>query len=308
MRTRIESAEVIVLIARTGPDADSLGSACAMYAHLLRLHKRVTLYCAGAAPAPRFACLPWSDKITSHWPEEADLAIAFGCGGTGGLGTVPNCPLIVIDHQNTDDTFGEIRLVEKAAGSTSAVLMSWFKAEEIKINPKMATAMYAGIAEASRGFMGRRTDAAVFAAAAELARSGADIAAVNQALFLRRPLSALRLKGRLLTALRLECDARIAVLTADRRMLAETGADADACDAVLDDALGLPTVEAALLLCEGEDGSVRGMLRADDAVDVSAVAAAFGGRSSLAPVFCVADTTADRLAETMVKTIEKELK
>ncbi|MHC3995390.1 DHH family phosphoesterase [Thiomicrolovo sp. ZZH C-3] len=308
MREAIEAAEHIALIAHVHPDADSLGSACAMYAHLLRLHKRVTLFCASETVDERLFCLPWADKITSRWSDAADLAIAFDCGDSDRLGVIPKCTLVNVDHHDSNDGFGHIKLIDKAAVSTTAVLLAWFTSEGIKINAKMATALYAGIAEDTLGFMSRRTDAGVFEMAAELARAGAEVAEVHRALFLRRPLSALRLKGMMFSGLALHSDARIALLEVPRTMLEQSGADETACDDVLQEVLGLPTVCVAVMLCERVPGAFKVSLRTDNGIDVGVIAEAFGGGGHpFASGFTAEGTTMERLAEKLIDIIEKEL-
>jgi len=307
MRARIEAAERIVLIAHLHPDADALGSACAMYAHLLRLRKQVTLFCASETIDRRLAFLPWSERATACWDERADLAIAFDCGAFERLGVVPECTLINIDHHSGNDGFGDVQLVDKEAVSTSAILMRWFKAEGIKINPKMATALYAGIADDTLGFMSKRSDASVFEMAAELARCGADLLTANHALFLRQPLSALRLKGVMLSQMELISEARIAVFKVSRQMLAHSGADPEACESALHESLGLPTVRAAMLLRERKDGSVKVSLRTDDGIDVGRIAAAFGGGGHHFASGFISGGTMESLAGQVIETIEKEL-
>lgn len=308
MRAHIDSAEDIVLIAHLHPDADSLGCACAMYAHLLRLQKPATLFCADETIDERLGCIPWSEAATSKWNEKADLAIAFDCGSYLRLGVRPHCRVINVDHHSSNDGFGDVQLMDTDAVSTASILTTWFKNEGIKINPKMATALYAGIADDTLGFMSRRTDGTVFETAAALAGSGADITAVNTALFRRRPLASLRLKGRLFSALRLISDGRICVIKVTRAMLEESGGAVSACDEVLSESLGLPTVRVALLLRERRDGSIKVSLRTDDGIDVHKIALAYGGGGHhYAAGFIASDIQIDLLADRLSETIVKEM-
>lgn len=309
MRTQIEAAEAIVLIAHVHPDADTLGSACAMYAHLLRLQKPVTLFCADDTIDERLSCIPWSEALTSKWNGKADLAIAFDCGSVSRLGVRPHCTLINVDHHSGNDGFGDMQLIDTDAVSTTSILTSWFRNEGIKINPKMATALYAGIADDTLGFMSRRTDGAVFETAAVLAQSGADVTAVNTALFRRRPLASLRLKARLFSALQLIRDGRISVIKVTRAMLEESGGAVSACDEALNESLGLPTVRVALLLRERRDGSIKVSLRSDDGIDVQKIALTYGGGGHHYAAGLIAsdiqmDLLTDRLTETIVKEME----
>ena len=308
MRARIEAAEHIALIAHIHPDADTMGSACSMYAHLLRLHKRVTLFCASAEIDRRLACIPWAEKTTTRWNGHADLAIAFDCGSPERLGLTPRCTLINIDHHTGNSGFGDVQMVDADAVSTTAILMRWFEQERISINAKMATALYAGIAEDTLAFMSRRTDAAVFEMAARAAALGADVNGVNHALFKYRPLSALRLKSLMFAEMELCCDARVVVMKVSREMMEHTGAEPQACESALHEALGLPTAQVALMLRERKDGSVKVSLRTDNGIDVGKIAAAFGGGGHhFASGFVAEDATLDTAAEQVITKIEKEL-
>ncbi len=308
MKTAIGNAERIVLIAHVNPDADSMGSACAMYAHLLRLRKKVTLFCASETIDSRLGFIPWSEKATARWDERADLAIAFDCGSYARLGVEPHCPLVNVDHHAGNEGYGDIVLVDPDAVSTTAVLYRWFSAEGIRLNPKMATALYAGLADDTDGFRSGRCDAAVFETAAALIRAGADSRSAAHALFVRRPLSALRLKGKMFETLELLCDGRLAVLEATRRMFEATGADAAACDDALNEAMGLPTVRAGVLLRERSDGSVKVSLRGTDGTDVGKIAASFGGGGHrFASGFTVTGEALSPVREAVVSILQKEL-
>ena len=308
MKQTIEEAERIVLLTHVNPDADSMGSACAMYAYLLRLQKKITLFCASQTIDTRLGCIPWSEKATSRYDEKADLAIAFDCASYARLGVSPECTLINVDHHATNEGYGDIQLVDTDAVSTTMVLYQWFEHEGLRINSKMATALYAGLADDTVAFMSRRTEASVFETAASLARAGADIHAVNLALFVRKPLSALRLKGLIFETMQLRLNGRAVVLKVSRQMLKRSGAQPEDCESALHEAMGLPTVSVALLLRERKDGSVKGSLRTDDGIDVSRIAAQFGGGGHpFAAGFVVEGEMMETLEAEVLTYIEKEL-
>ena len=73
----------------------------------------------------------------------------------------------------------------------------------MRVNPKMATALYAGLLDDSAAFTLGRTDRRAFEMAADLAGAGADIASCSRHLVQRVSLAATRLKGILLQELRL---------------------------------------------------------------------------------------------------------
>jgi phosphoesterase RecJ-like protein len=273
----IEKAEHIVLIAHVNPDADSLGSASAMYTYLLRQEKKVTLFCATERVDPRLVFLPWFDRMRHHFPAKADLAISFDCGAYKRLGVTPGCTLINVDHHQSNELYGDINIIDITAISTTQVLFDAFKAEQVKINPKMATALYAGLLDDSHGFLAYKTDARSFTMAAELALAKADIATCADALFQRHSLAALRLKGMMLEKMQLLFDARLVVHLVTAEMLARSGAREVDCEAALEESLGLPHAQIALMLRENRNGTIKGSLRSNGDIDVESIARAFGG-------------------------------
>jgi phosphoesterase RecJ-like protein len=111
-----------VLIAHKNPDADSLGAACAFYSYLLRSQKKITLFCISAEVNPNLAFLPWFDKITDRFPEDADCMISFDCGSYGRIGIEKELPLLNIDHHVSNDFYGTHNIINTSAISTTEVV------------------------------------------------------------------------------------------------------------------------------------------------------------------------------------------
>ena len=305
---KIDAAGHIVLIAHRNPDADSLGSASAMYTHLLRLHKKVTLFCMTEKVNPRLAFLPWFDKMRHRFPDNADLAISFDCGSLARLGVQPDCELINFDHHAGNDRYGTLNCVVTEAISTTQVLYDYFCRHEIKINAKMATALYAGLLDDSHAFMSPKTDRRAFEMAAGLHACGADIALCSTSLMQTMSLAAMRLKGVMLQNARLFCEGRIVVSLVTREILHRTGAMSVDCEAALEESLFLPTVQVAVMLRENRDGSLKGSLRGKTAIDLCAVAESFGGGGHRhAAGFDLSDGTLEEVCEKILIKLEKEL-
>ncbi len=273
----IENAQHIVLIAHINPDADSFGSASAMYTYLMRLEKKVTLFCVTERINPRLAFLPWFDKMRHQFPKSAELAISFDCGAYKRLGVEVPCDLINIDHHKSNEAYGTINVIDTTAISTTQVLYDAFNKHGIKINPKMATALYAGLLDDSHGFLAPKTDARSFKMASALTEAKADISACAQALFHHNSLAALRLKGMMFEKMYLLFDARVVIHLVTKEMMAITGGREVDCEAALEESMGLPHVELALMLRENRNGSIKGSLRSIGDLDVERMAKNFGG-------------------------------
>lgn len=274
---KIQEAGHIVLISHVSPDADSLGSASAMYTFLLQGHKKVSWYCKSSEIDQKLSFLPWFEKIKSTFPLSADLAIAFDCADKKRLGVEIECELINIDHHITNTNYGDLNLVEPHFISTTALLYDLFKKNGVKINPKMATAIYAGILDDSDAFLSQEVDGTTFATVSELIGHGADFKLCNKKIAKSVSLAALRLKSVMYKSMLLEESARVSVFCISREDMAMTGAVAQDCEAPLEESLNLPHVEVALLLREQRDSGIKCSLRSNSAVDVGKIAAAFGG-------------------------------
>lgn len=307
MFNEIESATHIVLIAHINPDADSFGAASAMYTYLMRLEKKVTLFCVTERINPHLAFLPWFDKIRHQFPKSADLAISFDCGAYKRLGVEVPCPLINIDHHQSNEAYGTINVIDTTAISTTQVLFDAFNRHDIKINPKMATALYAGLLDDSHAFLSPKTNTRSFEMAAALTAAKAEISTCATELFHKHSLAALRLRGLMFEKMFLLFDARAVVHLVTKEMMAISGAREVDCEAPLEESLGLPHVELALMLRENRNGSVKGSLRSVGGLDVEVIAKQFGGGGHKhAAGFDVSDRSMDALYQEILTVIKEE--
>lgn len=275
--TLIDGAQHIVLIAHKNPDADSLGSACAFYSYLLRLNKKVTLFCVSKEIHPSLGFLPWNEKLTDRFPEDADCMISFDCGSYGRLGIERSLPLINIDHHQSNDFYGTVNIINTLAISTTEVVYDLFVANDIKINGKIALSLYAGLLDDSKCFSDSQCSAKTFDMARSLIQSGADHSLCVEWLFLRGSLSSLRIKGVLLKEMKLLGDGQLARFDVSRALMEENGASVLECKKVLDEALCMRSVKVALMVLEHPHGGVKISLRTDGSINASEVMEHFGG-------------------------------
>jgi phosphoesterase RecJ-like protein len=277
---KIAASEHIVVISHIDPDADSLGSASAMYTFLLQNHKKVTWFCKTKNIDRKFSCIPWFENIKESFPLSADLAIAFDCADKKRLGTEIGCELINIDHHATNSLYGDINLVHNAI-STTEILHNFFKANGFKINKKTATALYAGLLEDSEAFLSTKVDGTTFASALELIESGADFKLCNKKILKSTSLGTLRIKAFMFANMSLECNAKIAFFCVSDEEIKASGADYEDCKNPLEESLNLEYVEAALLLIQNSDFTVKGSIRTNGNINAGEIAKKIGGGGHL---------------------------
>ncbi len=301
----IQNSSHIVLIAHEHPDADSLGSACAFYSHLLRLTKKVTLFCSTDIGDKNLLFLPWSDKICHVFPPDADLAISFDCGSFKRLGITYTGALINFDHHISNEYYGVHNCIDTHALSTTQVLYEWFVANDIKINGKMAQSLYAGLLDDTCCF--RDITPAVLQMGGALIALGAQHNICVNALFKSHSLASLRLKAMMLDEMILVCNGCVAVFKVTQKMLGASGAVLRDCKHPLEVALNLKVVTVALLVVELKSGGVKISLRCEGGLNASEILSHYGGGGHTSRAGArIADVTIDEAVEKIMIDITRE--
>lgn len=305
---KIEKAGHIVVISHVNPDADSLGSASAMYTFLLQRHKKVSWFCKSGDIDSRLSFLPWFENIRTVIPSSAELAISFDCGDRGRLGTDVGCELVNIDHHATNELYGDLNIVDASYISTTALLFDLFKKSGANINKKMATALYAGVLGDSEAFMSESVDGTTFALVSELIALGAQYGECNQNMLKSTSLAAIRLKGVIFNDMSLCENAKVAFFCVNKEQMKATGALQEDIKRPLFEALNIVHVQAAFALVELADGSIKGSLRSKGGVDVGRIAFALGGGGHVARAgFILKESSLEDAKSRVLNFIKKEL-
>lgn len=306
---RIDAAKHIVVIAHVNPDADSLGSASAMYTYLLTLHKKVSFFCASKNINPKLSFLPWFENIRDTFASSADLAISLDCGSKSRLGIELECDLINIDHHDSNSKFGDYNIVDSNCISTTEVLYDFFKVKNININKKMATALYAGLLDDSNCFLSDDIDGTTFAMSRELIECDADYKSCNKFIMKYQTLAGLKLKATMLTNMKLLGDAKIVLHLVSNEDMQRTGAIGEDCESALEESLYLPTVEIAILIRENKDFTFKVSLRSDEKFDVSKIASKYsgGGHKIRAGFNMSSEYTLQSASQEILELINKEI-
>lgn len=304
----INEASHIVLIAHQDPDADSLGSASAFYSYLLRTQKKITFYCVSPNIHIHLSFIPWVDKITNRFPLDADLAISFDCGSFPRLGVDYSGVLINFDHHISNEQYGTLNCINTEAMSTTQVVYEWFLSEDIKINGKMANALYAGLMDDTKCFRDPRCSMSIFGMAHRLLELGANHEQCVNGLYNSKTLASLRLQGEMLKRMKLVLDGQLALFEVDQELLGATGASLGDCKAVLDEAMALKIVNTALLLGIRKKGGISVSLRSDGAVNASEIMQRYegGGHHDRAGAR-VSDKSLEQIRDEIIESIRKEI-
>ena len=207
----VRNAKKILLVADGSPDGDSLGSSSGFLNWLLREGKTAQAFCA--APIPRsFSFLNGihlfrNDAAT--FKEEWDLIITFDAGDLRHCGVEQLLPqiktpytLVNIDHHATNARYGQLNLVYTDACSTCEVVYRFLTAEEIPLDPAIATSLLTGVLTDTSSFSNAATTSPGMDAASVLTAAGARTNEIYHHILQNKTVDGLRLWGLALSRLK----------------------------------------------------------------------------------------------------------
>jgi len=272
-----------LLFTHIQPDGDTLGSALGLGLALRDFGKKVTV--VRTDPVPEiYLFLPGVGEMQDWRQVQGDfrVGVLLDCADPERIGEarelLPKLPVVVnIDHHGTNSRFGHYNYVEPQAAAVGEQVYELLHVLSAPLSPAAATCLYTAILTDTGSFRYESTSAKTLRVAAALVEAGAKPAEVAEKAFETRSLSSLRLLGRALNGLELSADGRIAWMSLSREDMAWAGAAEAETEGLINYARSVQGVEVALLFRATPENKIRVSLRSRHWVDVSQVAASFGG-------------------------------
>jgi len=273
----IAGAQRIRVVSHVRPDGDAIGSLLGLGLALAQAGKQVEMVLSDGLPAS-FRHLPGADRVRTTGQDPYELLAAVDCAERKRAGAaLPEdiTPDLNIDHHATNDRFARLNLVETDAVATAAILAERMPRWGLAVSAQVAAALLTGLVTDTIGFRTPNVTPATRRLAADLMEAGADLPELYQRALVRRSFPAARYWGAGLSSLRQEGGLVWASLRMDDRRAAGYSGNDDA------DLINvLSTVDGAcvaLIFVEQPSGRIKVSWRAVPGVDISSVAAAFGG-------------------------------
>jgi phosphoesterase RecJ-like protein len=186
-------------------------------------------------------------------------------------------PVLIIDHHVTADGLGDVELVDSDAAATALIVYDLLKYAKWSVTEKIAEALFVAVATDTGWFQFRNTNSRVYRCCAELIDAGANPTEINHNLYQNFSYPRFKLTLAMLNTLELHLDERFATQHILQRDFQQTGAKHKDTENLINECQRISTVETAALFVELKDGRIRCSLRSTGTVDVSKIAAKFGG-------------------------------
>jgi phosphoesterase RecJ-like protein len=184
-------------------------------------------------------------------------------------------PIVNIDHHASGREWGQVNWVDREAASVGELVSRLIKAAGATITPEIATCLYTTLLTDTGGFIYGGVRASTFALAQELALAGANPIRISKDIYFCVPMSKLLLLGAALNNLHRE--GRVAWLWITHQDMVRTCAAEEDCEGIVNYALSVADVEAAVFLRELPEQRIRMSLRSKGKVNVAAIAEGLGG-------------------------------
>lgn len=290
------------------PDGDAVGAMLACGILLSQMGKQADLLSADPVPLI-YRGLPCAHTIrqTGRLDGDYDAVIMLECDGVARtrLAGLEGRLLVNIDHHVSGKPFGNVNWIDVDACAVAEMIYRLARAASVTITAEMATCLYAGVLTDTGSFCYEGTDVHAFELARDLVSRGADPAQIARDVYFSNPLSKMMLLGAALSTLRR--DGRLAWMWVTYADMQRTGAAEEDCEGIVNYAIGVSGVEAAVLLRELPDRRVRLSLRSKGDVDVARIAANFGGGGHLHAGGCTLDGPLSVATENILETVRREL-
>ncbi len=306
----IEKSRYILIITHVNPDADSISSALALSNLLYENKIKHKVFNVSSDLPQNLDFISRFDKITDQLPSFYDLVISVDCGSEKRFGfkVDKHIPLINFDHHASNDSFGDINLVDPFKSSTAEIVYDFFKFNGLYITKNSATALYVGIYDDSLAFSLGRCDELTFDKVNHLVEFGANPSEIANKLKRRDSLAKYRVLPKVLDSLELHREGEVATIYVRNEWLDQTGAHTRDCEDALDMIMSMKIVRVTIFV-RIVNGSSRVSIRSKGKINVAKIAAIFGGGGHInAAGFTVDSLDVDEVRNLVLKEVLEKAK
>ena len=157
IKSLIEGADSIMILAHKGPDGDAVGSSLALYNAFLKMYKKVDIVIEDVPKI--FSFLPNADKIKeSTETDEYDLVVVVDCATYERVGQYENNYFenakftLNIDHHISNTKYANYNYISESSPACCEYLVEIFDNIGIEITKEIAECLMVGILTDTGGF------------------------------------------------------------------------------------------------------------------------------------------------------------
>lgn len=308
-----KDARCIFISGHIRPDGDCIGSCLAVYQYLRKAMPETKVIVALEEPSEVFRCVRGFDEIDSTYAvgDGVDVFIALDCERSR-LGRAVEIfdnagKRINVDHHISNERgCGDINYVVPGFSSTAELVYDLFDRQYMDV--EIAKAVYVGIAHDTGVFRYSNTTPETLRTAAELIEYGFDFPKIIDETFYEKTYTQNQLLGRALLESIVFMDGKCIVSAIDKKTLDFYDATSKDLEGIVNQLRITKGVECAIFMYETGNLEYKVSLRSCSYVDVSRVAAFFGGGGHVRAAGCIINGTFYDAVNNISKQIELQMK
>lgn len=307
----LEGTESVAILGHIRPDGDCLGSTLGLY-NYLRINYpdiRTAVYLEEASS--KFSYLNGFDEIRHAADgERYDLCVCLDCGDMGRLGEFSSLledagKSLCMDHHVTNTRFASVNLVEEHGSSTCELLYG--QMDSGKIDKTVAECLYTGIIHDTGVFKYSGTTPSTMEIAGKLMAKGIDFGAIIDNSFYKKTYIQNQILGRALLESITFFGGRCIFSAIRQNEMAFYGVDSKDMDGIIDQLRLTEGVEVAIFMYQTDAQEFKVSMRSQYLVDVSRIAAFFGGGGHVRAAGCTMTGNIHDVINNLSQHIAKQL-
>lgn len=309
----VGNARKIAITGHTRPDGDCTGACLGLRSYLLGLDEDLTVDVYLEPVPAAYDMLEGYENVSLYTEGEYDLCFALDVADLDRLGK--NAPLmehtarvVCIDHHVTNQGFGNENFIAPEAAAACELLFDMMNKE--KIGLATAQCLYLGIIHDTNVFKNSNTTRHTMEVAGALMAKGVNQARIINDSFYSKTYLQQQLLGMALMKSLIFCDGRCIVSVISRKTMDFYQATHADLDGIVDQLRVTKGVECAIFLTEIQFRQYKVSMRSNESVDVSAIAAYFGGGGHVRAAGCTMEGSfydvVNNLSEQIVKQMDGE--
>lgn len=307
-----EGAARVGISGHVRPDGDCVGSCLALWQYLVKCLPDACVRVFLEKPADIFRELKGFEEIDSDFPQEEPFDVFFVLDtGTDRLGGAEKYfrearKTINIDHHISNCGGGQVNCVDPQIGSSCELLYDLL--DEDKLDRDMAMAIYVGMIHDTGVFQYSNTTPATLEKGARLISYGFDFSRLVRETFYQKTYVQAQIMGRALMESVRFMDGRCIVSVMERKTMEFYHVEPKDLDGIVNQLLNIEGVDCAIFMYQTGVLEYKVSLRSNEKVDVSQVAAYFGGGGHVRAAGCTLCGTFHDCVNNLSLHIEKSMR
>ena len=290
LETMIDQAGKIVILGHVNPDGDCVGSCLAVYNYIKEWDSSRAVTVRLERVPSKFSYLSGFDAIETEAGEETyDLCICLDSSDEERLGDFKSCfdrsaKTICIDHHITNRGYAQENVIDGHASSACEVVYG--QLDESRISKRVAECIYTGIIHDTGVFKYSNTSRKTMEIAGKMMEKGIDFGTIIDGSFYKKTYMQSQILGRALLESITFLDGRCIFSVVRKKDMDFYGVEKSDLDGIVDQLRVIDGIECAIFLYETGIHQFKVSLRSNSIVDVSRIAAYFGGGGHVRAAGC----------------------